>query len=59
MDLTFKLIAVGIYFLAMLAIGLHAYRKTDDGEDYMLGGRNLHPFTAALSAAPRTCPAGS
>lgn len=50
MDLTFKLIAVGIYFLAMLAIGLYAYRKTDDGEDYMLGGRNLHPFTAALSA---------
>lgn len=50
MDLTFKLIAVGIYFLAMLGIGLYAYRKTDDGEDYMLGGRNLHPFTAALSA---------
>ncbi|MFC0672729.1 sodium/proline symporter PutP [Brachybacterium hainanense] len=50
MDLTFKIIAVGIYFLVMLAIGLYAYRKTSDGEDYMLGGRDLHPFTAALSA---------
>ncbi len=49
-DLVFKLIALAVYFLAMLAIGLYAFRKTDDGEDYMLGGRSLHPFTAALSA---------
>lgn len=50
MDLTFKIIAVAIYFAAMLAIGFYAFRKTSDGEDYMLGGRSLHPFTAALSA---------
>ncbi|SLM90597.1 Unchracterized transporter YcgO [Brachybacterium nesterenkovii] len=49
-DVIWKLIALAIYFLAMLAIGLHAYKKTDDGDDYMLGGRRLHPFTAALSA---------
>lgn len=50
MDLTYKIIAVGVYFAAMLAIGLYAYRKTADGDDYLLGGRDLHPFTAALSA---------
>lgn len=50
MDLTFKIIALAIYFLAMLGIGAYAFRKTSDGDDYMLGGRSLHPFTAALSA---------
>ncbi|MCL6423142.1 sodium/proline symporter PutP [Brachybacterium sp. JHP9] len=50
MDLTFKIIALAIYFLAMLGIGLYAFRKTSDGDEYILGGRQLHPFTAALSA---------
>ena len=50
MDLVFKIIALTVYFAAMIAIGLYAFRKTSDGEDYMLGGRQLHPFTAALSA---------
>lgn len=42
--------AMVIYLVAMLAIGLYSYTKTDEYEDYMLGGRNLHPFVAALSA---------
>ncbi|AXK46377.1 sodium/proline symporter PutP [Brachybacterium saurashtrense] len=50
MDLAFKIIALVIYFGVMVGIGLYAFRKTSDGEDYMLGGRQLHPFTAALSA---------
>ncbi len=50
MDLVFKLIALGVYFAAMIGIGLYAFRKTKGGEDYMLGGRQLHPFVAALSA---------
>ncbi|PWH06209.1 sodium/proline symporter PutP [Brachybacterium endophyticum] len=50
MDLTFKLIALAIYFIAMLAIGAYAFFKTRGGDEYMLGGRQLHPFTAALSA---------
>lgn len=49
-DGSHKLIAVIIYFIAMLLIGFYAFKKTDDGDDYMLGGRRLHPFTAALSA---------
>jgi sodium/proline symporter len=50
MELAFKLVALVVYFAAMIGIGLYAFRKTKGGEDYMLGGRQLHPFVAALSA---------
>nr|WP_282597712.1 sodium/proline symporter PutP [Bacillus sp. REN3] len=43
-------ISLGIYFLAMILIGLYAYRKTSDLSDYMLGGRGLGPGVTALSA---------
>ncbi|ETX14572.1 proline:sodium symporter [Roseivivax halodurans JCM 10272] len=39
------------YFALMLGIGYYAYRKsTSDSEQYLLGGRNLPPAVAALSA---------
>lgn len=45
------LIALALYFILMLAIGLYAWRRsTEDSEGYLLGGRNLHPAVAALSA---------
>ena len=45
------LIALALYFILMLGIGLYAWkRSTDDSEGYLLGGRNLHPAVAALSA---------
>ncbi|MFN1208827.1 sodium:solute symporter family transporter, partial [Enterococcus lactis] len=37
-------------FLVMLAIGVWSYNRTSDVDDYVLGGRALNPFTAALSA---------
>ena len=44
-------ISLALYFSAMLAIGLYAYRKsTDDVSGYMLGGRSLSPSVTALSA---------
>ncbi|MDN3644847.1 sodium/proline symporter PutP [Pontixanthobacter aestiaquae] len=44
-------ISLAAYFVLMLAIGLYAWRKsTSDSEGYLLGGRNLHPAVAALSA---------
>jgi solute:Na+ symporter, SSS family len=43
-------ISLGIYFIAMILIGLYAYRKTSDLNDYMLGGRGLGPSVTALSA---------
>ena len=50
MELVFKLVALAVYFAGMIGIGLYAFRRTKGGEDYMLGGRQLHPFVAALSA---------
>jgi len=43
-------ISLGIYFIAMLLIGLYAYKKTSNLSDYMLGGRGLGPGVTALSA---------
>ncbi|MHA3685253.1 sodium/proline symporter PutP [Leucobacter sp. HY1908] len=49
-DQIFLYIALAVYFAGMIAIGYSAFRKTKDHEDYMLGGRNLPPWVAALSA---------
>ncbi|QDO87022.1 sodium/proline symporter PutP [Ornithinimicrobium ciconiae] len=49
-DTNFQLLAIGVYFLAMIGIGYYAFRKTSSHEDYMLAGRGLNPMTAALSA---------
>ena len=44
-------ISLSAYFLLMLAIGVYAWKKsTSNSEEYMLGGRNLAPSVAALSA---------
>ncbi|TCI02705.1 sodium/proline symporter PutP [Corallincola luteus] len=46
-----KAIALAVYFIAMLLIGLFAYRKsTSDLSEYMLGGRKVSPQVTALSA---------
>ncbi len=44
------LITFIIYMAGMLAIGIYAYRKTKNLSDYFLGGRQLGPGVAALSA---------
>ncbi|MGF1550539.1 MAG: sodium/proline symporter PutP [Sphingomonadaceae bacterium] len=45
------LVSLGAYFVAMLAIGLWAWkRSTEDISGYLLGGRKLPPSVAALSA---------
>ena len=44
-------ISLALYFALMLGIGFYAWRKsTSNSEDYMLGGRQLSPAVAALSA---------
>ncbi|GHE80396.1 sodium/proline symporter PutP [Thalassotalea profundi] len=44
-------IALALYFITMLGIGLYAYKKsTSDVAGFMLGGRNLSPGVTALSA---------
>lgn len=48
---TGTILALVIYFAAMLAIGLYAYRQsTSNLSEYMLGGRKLGPAVTALSA---------
>ncbi len=39
-----------IYLAAMFAIGIYAWTRTRDLEDYILGGRRLGAWVAALSA---------
>ncbi|KMT22268.1 sodium/proline symporter PutP [Clostridium cylindrosporum] len=42
--------AIGLYLVALLAIGYYSYKKTSNISDYMLGGRGLGPAVTALSA---------
>lgn len=49
-DSTWYVVAMIVYLLAMTAIGFWSYKQTDQYDDYVLGGRGLHPFVAALSA---------
>ncbi len=44
------LLTFAAYLLGMLVIGLYAYRRTLDLADFVLGGRRLGPWVAALSA---------
>lgn len=39
-----------LYFIGMSAIGLYYYKKTTSLSDYILGGRSLNPWVAAMSA---------
>ncbi|MBC9945118.1 sodium/proline symporter PutP [Leucobacter sp. cx-328] len=49
-DQIYLYIALGLYFSLMLLIGFLAFRKTNSHEGYMLAGRGLPPWVAALSA---------
>jgi sodium/proline symporter len=44
------LLTFGVYLVTMLGIGVYAYRQTHDLSDYILGGRKLGRWVAALSA---------
>jgi sodium/proline symporter len=39
-----------VYIIAMVGIGLYAYKSTNNFDDYILGGRSLGSFVTALSA---------
>ncbi|MCG8565612.1 MAG: hypothetical protein MI747_11085, partial [Desulfobacterales bacterium] len=40
----------GLYLLLMLGIGYYSMRKTNNNDDFLIGGRTLGPFTTAISA---------
>ena len=50
MNTIYLLLAIGLYFAAMVAIGLYASKQNTDLDDYLLAGRNMKPSVAALSA---------
>lgn len=45
-----KIVILALYLIGMIVIGVVYYKKTEDFSDYILGGRELGPWTAALSA---------
>jgi sodium/proline symporter len=47
---TIKIIVLSLYLIGMILIGFFYYKKTSDFSDYVLGGRKLGSWTAALSA---------
>ncbi|WKD58602.1 sodium/proline symporter PutP [Corynebacterium caspium] len=49
-DYAYQILTMLIYFMVMIGIGLWAYKRTSNVDDYMLGGRQLNPMVAALSA---------
>ncbi|AFG37016.1 sodium/proline symporter PutP [Spirochaeta africana] len=47
---TAELITFGVYFVFLMIVGVYFYRKTDNIEDYLLGGRGMGKWVTALSA---------
>ena len=45
------LITLVVYKVALVSLGLWAQRRTTTGEDFFLGGRQLGPWVAAISAS--------
>lgn len=47
----YELIAIGLYLLIMIMIGVYGYRKsTSNAEEFLIGGRKMGPVVTALSA---------
>lgn len=48
---TYELLAIGLYMLLMILIGIYSYRKsTKNSEDFLIGGRKMGAAVTALSA---------
>lgn len=44
------MIAIAIYLIAMLGVGIYCSKKNNNVDDFYLGGRKLGPFVTAMSA---------
>ena len=38
-----------IYIFALVFVGYYAYKKTNSSEDFMIAGKDTHPFIMAMS----------
>lgn len=47
----YELIAISLYVLIMVMIGIYGYQKsTSNSDEFLIGGRKMGPFVTALSA---------
>jgi sodium/proline symporter len=44
------LLAIGIYLLGMITVGIRFSKKNENTDDFFIGGRKLGPFVTAMSA---------
>ena len=44
------MLAIAVYLIAMLGVGIYCAKKNNNVDDFYLGGRKLGPFVTAMSA---------
>ena len=49
MDVMILTIVFIIYIFALVLVGYYAYKKTNSSEDFMIAGKDTHPFVMAMS----------
>ncbi len=49
MDVMILTIVFILYIFALVFVGYYAYKKTNSSEDFMLAGKDTHPFIMAMS----------
>ena len=49
MDVMILTIIFTIYIFALILVGYYAYKKTNSSEDFMIAGKDTHPFIMAMS----------
>jgi sodium/proline symporter len=47
---SFELLAVGIYFILLLLVGILSYRRNQTAADFIIGGRSMNYWLTALAA---------
>lgn len=47
---SYELLAIGIYFVLLLIVGLLSYRRNQTASDFIIGGRSMNYWLTALAA---------
>ena len=48
MDVMILAIIFIVYIFALVFVGYYAYKKTNSSEDFMIAGKDTHPFIMAM-----------
>ena len=49
MDIMILTVVFIVYIFALMGVGYYAYKKTNSSEDFMIAGKDTHPFIMAMS----------